>query len=295
VINPDRRPVRYLQMQAKMDVGGFPAGTVSRVAASDGNTFDLADDEQLAQLFSLTDWRYGGSPFNPYQDHSYRSNVRPSAATAAPLRLTLLLRPLQVLGCAHSHLRVWDTIAARGDAYREEFGLSNGDTNYGDGAVAYLVLEDDVEFIGENIYEKLTALAGRLRRNSEWDILYLGLLDEEHEGLYGDAVVGRVEGVVKLSKEPRWSGAGAFGMLVRPRAAKKVRRASGERRGEQAGRARRAKRAQKKEVGPNRPRRPQGGFGGSPPDNPLACPLLPQVPASNSSGCSERGQKSAVA
>jgi GR25 family glycosyltransferase involved in LPS biosynthesis len=198
LINLDRRPDRLEAMLSSLSSLGVPAHQVDRLPATDGNTLNLVNDPFLADLFSLDKWAYGEAKYNPYQDHSYRKNV---------------------LGCALSHYRAWASVFEHGNREKERRGLNAGDMNYGEAAPLYMVLEDDVVFNEELMRSEWRVIVEKLRYNGEWDILYLGLLDDGWD-VYSSAPI--IPGVVKMSKEMRWSGAGAFAVVMRPRAAKKL-------------------------------------------------------------------------
>ena len=183
----------------------------TRMAASDGKTLDLVNTPLLAQLFSLKNWKYGGAVGNPYQDHAYRSNV---------------------LGCAHSHFRAWEFVAKSSEIYERSSSINGGDLLYGEDSQIFLILEDDVDF-NETFFSPNSSvwdnLLAELRHNSQWDICFLGTLDERD--IYGDETVFTVEDesagasvkVQKMSTEGRVHGAGAFAILVRPRGARILR------------------------------------------------------------------------
>lgn len=138
---------------------------------------------------------------NPYQDHAYRTSV---------------------LGCAYSHFRTWERIDVSSRSYEEGRGLSKGEGLVGEQSQMYLVLEDDVEFVGDfwNDERLWPELVERLRNNNQWDVCFLGTLDERD--MYGDTTVFKVGGwdVQRMSTEGRAHGAGAFAVLLRPRGAR---------------------------------------------------------------------------
>ncbi|GMH86989.1 hypothetical protein TrST_g1496 [Triparma strigata] len=194
VINLDRRPDRWAkitaQLKERLDLG---LSDITRISASDGNRLDLVNDESVSGLFSLQDWRYGGAVGNPYHDHAYRSNV---------------------LGCAHSHYRTWQIVA------KPPVPGRISDEIWGEASPIHMVLEDDVVF-DENVGVYWSELLHRLRHNHQWDVLFLGTLDDQD--IYGDEtvfVVGGAVNVQRMSREMRVHGAGAFALLLRPRAAK---------------------------------------------------------------------------
>jgi GR25 family glycosyltransferase involved in LPS biosynthesis len=203
VINLDRRPDRWELMSGRLALSGV-SSSPTRVPATDGSLLDLANSPRLSRLFSLEGWRYGGAGGNPYQDHAYRTGV---------------------LGCAHSHFTTWGAIGSSAAARDEATGLRSGDRVSGPGSQIYLILEDDVELAGPFWEDRGNwgDLVGALRDNGQWDICFLGTLDERD--MYGDLTIFSVGGieVQRMSTEGRAHGAGAFAMLVRPRGARKLR------------------------------------------------------------------------
>jgi GR25 family glycosyltransferase involved in LPS biosynthesis len=92
--------------------------------------------------FNLSQYTYGdGSVSNPHEDHGYRPAV---------------------LGCALSHLRLWRQVAEIADS-----GLYD----------AYLIVEDDVRLV-EDFADRFRELMAVASRSFEWDILFLGSLDD---------------------------------------------------------------------------------------------------------------------
>ena len=140
------------------------------------SSLDLVNDESVSGLFSLQDWRYGGAVGNPYHDHAYRSNV---------------------LGCAHSHYRTWQIVAEPPVPGRIS------DEIWGEASPIHMILEDDVVF-DENVGVYWSELLHRLRHNHQWDVLFLGTLDDQD--IYGDEtvfVVGGAVNVQRMSREMR--------------------------------------------------------------------------------------------
>eukprot|EP00639_Heterosigma_akashiwo_P020348 CAMPEP_0206408674 /NCGR_PEP_ID=MMETSP0294-20121207/31321_1 /ASSEMBLY_ACC=CAM_ASM_000327 /TAXON_ID=39354 /ORGANISM="Heterosigma akashiwo, Strain CCMP2393" /LENGTH=196 /DNA_ID=CAMNT_0053868241 /DNA_START=452 /DNA_END=1039 /DNA_ORIENTATION=- len=103
-------PTAAVQREAAAPAGGHaPAAVpVEVVPATEGRRLDLFRPE-LARLFGLGGgrWAYGGGLGNPHQDHFYSRSV---------------------LGCALSHISVWERLAEDDSAGLEDF---------------YLIFEDD--------------------------------------------------------------------------------------------------------------------------------------------------------
>jgi len=108
-------------------------------------------------------------------------------------------------------MELWARIVADGGGGR------TGSVNYGPNMPLYLGLEDDVTFVPD-FETKLPPILAALRNDTVWDVLFLGLLDEQN--LYDDALV--TPGVIRLSGRPRWSGGGAFAIVYKVGGARKL-------------------------------------------------------------------------
>lgn len=169
-INLNRRPDRWEQLRARVKMAGLDEPT--RLEAVDGTELRMST---VATIFNLSSWRYGKAR-NAHQDHGYRSNV---------------------VGCALSHMRAWERVAANEDDS------------------IHLVLEDDVVFAPDFMHTWPAALA-ELRRDEAWHLAYLGALDDRD--LYGDYRIS--DYFSRFSDRPRVFGAGAFAYAIRPRTAR---------------------------------------------------------------------------
>lgn len=181
VINLKRRPDRWRTVQARAKLAGLPH--LERLDAVDGADLlgsNITSDEVRA-IFNLSSWRYGSAK-NAHQDHGYRTHV---------------------IGCALSHLRAWERIAAS----------SHGD----DENSIHLVLEDDVHFSSDFAQRWPRALR-ELGQDNTWDLVHLGVLDDRD--LYGDWQIS--QHFKRFSDRPRVFGAGAFAYLLRPRSARRL-------------------------------------------------------------------------
>lgn len=119
-----------------------------------------------------------------------------------------------VLGCALSHVGVWNAIARTAE--------TSGERD------VWLVLEDDVEF-ASNFVNRWTRLLSDLE-SLEWDLMYLGWTDDRP--IYDDVRLmgpNGATGVKTLSHQPRSVGGGTFAYAIRPSAARAFLRQISER------------------------------------------------------------------
>ena len=195
VLNLSRRPDRLSSLIAHLSSHSIPSSALTVLPSTDGTLLDLANDSTSFKLLDLTSWTYGAAASNPYGDHGYRPGA---------------------VGCILSHHRAWKEIARRGVEVQESLGLTVGEMNGGERGPVFMVLEDDVR-MEEGFEERWREVVEGIKGNAEWDVLYLGALDDRD--VYGDQPVPGAPGVVKLAAAPRWSGGGLFAYVLRPRAA----------------------------------------------------------------------------
>lgn len=105
-----------------------------------------------------------------------------------------------VLGCALSHITLWKQLLK-----------SNKDI--------YIILEDDIELCpGFDI--ELIYLFNNMKLQHEWDLIYLGINDDNYSEYYGDYFV--CDKIMKLSKILRKHGGGTYGYCVSRKGAQKL-------------------------------------------------------------------------
>lgn len=119
---------------------------------------------------------------NPYKNHGYQKGT---------------------LGCALSHYKIWSLIA------QDETLLDND---------FYLIVEDDITYV-DNFKQKFEKTLSILRKDSNWDVTYIGFtdyLDTFNQDVYVH------EGIIKLGGGKRLRGGGTFGYLIRKKGAIKL-------------------------------------------------------------------------
>ena len=201
VLNLDRRPDRWAAFTSRAAAAGLPPSVFARVAATDGGELQWHRDE-LEPLFRLT-----AVTKDVWGSHRYQRGA---------------------IGCALSHVRVWEAVARAGGFTTPTFAALERDavcptpgplsTPPGaDWSQGVVVLEDDVTFAPDFVAAFSRAWAAT-RHNASLGVLYLGLYHNDPTR-YGDTLLDN--GVTRaLNPLPtRVVGAGAFAYLIRPWAA----------------------------------------------------------------------------
>ncbi len=177
VVNLKRRPDRwkkFIESAKEVDLKNY-----IRFDAIDGKNVDLSKYYQT--LFNISDFSCCYVK-NPYQSHGYQKGV---------------------LGCAMSHVQIWNLI---------EHDEEMNDMDF------YLVLEDDITFC-ENYQTKLNNVLDVLKKDIDWDVTYLGFTD------YNDVFEQDVKvhpSIIKFGGGKRLHGGGTFAYLIRKKSAKKL-------------------------------------------------------------------------
>lgn len=167
IINLDRRKDRWETTENTMKILGIT--NYKRFSAIDGKT--LRWDNKVEAMFPLD-------------------------LTTEKKRNESHKRKDGVVGCAMSHMKLWEQLLK-------------------DSEDVYLIFEDDVIFNAE-FCNKFSELWNKLR-DMKWDILYLGYTDSKYD--YGNTKI--MDEVVKLNySKGRKNGGGTFGYCIRKSAAK---------------------------------------------------------------------------
>lgn len=105
-----------------------------------------------------------------------------------------------VLGCAMSHIQLWRDLL-----------LSNKDI--------YVILEDDV-MLTDDFDNELHILFNTLKNDTDWDLLYLGINDDNYSDFYEDYFI--YEKIMKFSNKLRLHGGGTYGYCINKKGAQKL-------------------------------------------------------------------------
>jgi GR25 family glycosyltransferase involved in LPS biosynthesis/glycosyltransferase involved in cell wall biosynthesis len=179
VLNLDRRMDRYIQFNDRADKAGLKTDDYTRVSAVDGEQLTLTPD--IEQLFHVDDpENYVGKRVPRH--HGFNAYV---------------------LGCAISHYNEWINL------------INDEESNEYD---CLLMLEDDVIF-DKNFKEKLDNTFKLLSYDDNWDLLYLGLHDDDGKS-YDDYFV--YNNIQKFTDAPRVLGGGTHAYCIRKKGARKL-------------------------------------------------------------------------
>ena len=174
IINLDRRQDRLMNLINMFNVHGVDMSKFIKLSAVDGKTTDFS---HFNWLFESID---RDNITNPAYTHKFKKGT---------------------LGCALSHFKVWELIAA---------------SEYDDNDF-FLICEDDIKFV-PNFKEKYNKAITILENDAAWDITFIGYTDDRD--FYGDTII--YDGIKKFSGNPRKHGGGLFSYLIRKKAARKL-------------------------------------------------------------------------
>jgi GR25 family glycosyltransferase involved in LPS biosynthesis len=174
LINLERRKDRLEKFNTN---NGKYFDKIYKIHAIDGKTLDI---NKFMNVFKYPEKIIKK---NPYGLHNYNKSV---------------------LGCALSHINIWEKILTSELTYDDDF---------------VLVLEDDIYIKKEDdYYKRMNEIYNKLKYDLDWDIVFLGFTD--YKKIQGDIEYNKL--FIKLSGERRLNGGGTFGYFIRKKACKKL-------------------------------------------------------------------------